>query len=225
MSDITTQTIANTRSGLNTPSTNQIAGDNSEELNQQFLTLLVAQLKNQDPLSPNDPTQYVSQLAEFSTVEGITNMNQQITDVVSMIKGQLDTSALGYIGKTVDSETNKISLKEGEAKYRYYVPEGTENVTISIYDSEGTLVKEQTLDQETGIQEMNWDGLDQYGIAKDDGNYTISVKGLDQNDEKFAIPVAAKSKIVSAIANGNNSYSLETESGAYIDIEDVLQVY
>src|SRR4029079_3876806 len=98
------------------------------ELNQEdFLTLMITQLKNQDPFKPLEPAQYVGQLAQFSQVSGLSDMNKQISSLTDSLRGNQVLDGAGLIGRTVIAPGNTIYLPEaveGEARG----PQGLINV-------------------------------------------------------------------------------------------------
>src|SRR5687767_4296203 len=123
------------------------------ELNQEdFLTLMITQLKNQDPFKPMDPAQYVGQLAQFSSVSGLADINKNITSLTSSLRGNQVLDGASMIGRTVIAEGNQIYRfvpEEGEAlptQGAIEVPTGASSVQLVVRDSAGSLVKTQALD-------------------------------------------------------------------------------
>ena len=123
------------------------------ELNQEdFLTLMITQLKHQDPFKPMDPSQYVGQLAQFSSVAGLSDINKNITALTSSLRGNQVLDGAALIGRTVIAEGNQVFRyvpEEGEAiptQGAIEVPTGASSVQLVVRDSAGTLVKTQALD-------------------------------------------------------------------------------
>src|SRR5262245_27745526 len=122
------------------------------ELNQEdFLTLMITQLKNQDPFKPMDPAQYVGQLAQFSSVSGLADMNKQISALTTSLRGNQVLDGASLIGRTVVAPGNDIYLPEADGKPRgpqgvVTVPAGASSVQLVVRDSAGVLVKTQALD-------------------------------------------------------------------------------
>jgi flagellar basal-body rod modification protein FlgD len=109
------------------------------ELNQEdFLTLMITQLKNQDPFKPMDPAQYVGQLAQFSQVSGLADMNKQISSLTDSLRGNQVLDGAGLIGRTVMAQGNAIYLPEGvEGEERgpqglIHVPAGASAVQLVV---------------------------------------------------------------------------------------------
>ena len=135
------------------------------ELNQDdFLTLMITQLKNQDPFKPMDPAQYVGQLAQFSSVSGLADINKNITALTNSLRGNQVLDGAALIGRTVIAEGSQVYRyvpAEGEAiptQGAVEVPAGASSVQLVVRDSAGTLVKTQSIDARAGLRGFTWDG-------------------------------------------------------------------
>src|ERR1044072_7389367 len=122
------------------------ANSKKTELNQEdFLTLMITQLKNQDPVKPMDPAQYVGQLAQFSQVSGLADMNKQISSLTDSLRGNQVLDGAGLIGRTVIAPGNSIYLPEAvEGQVSgpqglINVPAGSEAVQLVVKDSSGAV--------------------------------------------------------------------------------------
>src|SRR6186713_2809708 len=129
------------------------------ELDQQdFLALMVAQLKNQDPFKPLDPSQYVGQLAQFSSVSGLTAMNTQLTSLTNSLRGNQVLDGAALIGRTVIAPGENVYIDDATNAERILpqgmidVPAGAASVQLVVRDSSGVLVKSQALDTTRGTQ-------------------------------------------------------------------------
>jgi flagellar basal-body rod modification protein FlgD len=149
----------------------------------QFLTLFIAQVKNQDPLSPLDSAEFTAQLAQFTSVEQLYGMNENLTDIKETLNdqgGQQDL--IGLIGKTVKADENTISVEDGEVLSGFFNLEENADTTVSVYDSNG--LKIRTLYpgwKDQGEHNINWDGRDESGEIVQDGTYTFEVTARDEN--------------------------------------------
>ena len=125
------------------------------------MKLLTTQLQNQNPLDPMKNEAFVAQLAQFSQLEGITNMSTSLTDVADVIRSDRIMSGANLVGKSVFGQTGRIST-DGETpeKIEVSLPYGAEQVDIGIYDLEsGALVRSIVAGpQSSGIAEFAWDG-------------------------------------------------------------------
>lgn len=149
----------------------------------QFLNLFIAQLKNQDPLSPLDSAQFTAQLAQFSSVEQLYGMNSKLADIEKSLNGQSEQrSDLGYIGKTVKADDNTMRVENGTVQSGSYTIDGSGDVTVDVYDSQGQKIR--TLYQgleDKGEHEVNWDGRNDKGNMVEGGTYSFEITARDEN--------------------------------------------
>jgi flagellar basal-body rod modification protein FlgD len=147
-----------------------------------FLTLMLAQLKNQDPTSPIDSNAFLTQLAQLSEVEGINTLNTNFSALsTSLTSGQaLQASSLLGHQVTVASSTATTTTAGAAVTGAVQVPQTSADVTVNISNSAGVLVKSIDLGaQSTGLADFSWDGTDSSGGKAPVGTYTIkaSVEG------------------------------------------------
>ena len=190
------------------------------ELNQEdFLTLMITQLKNQDPMKPLDPSQYVGQLAQFSQVSGLAEMNKQITALSNSLRGNQVLGGAGLIGRTVVAPGNSIYLPEVDGdsprgpQGLVNVPAGASSVQLVIKDSSGALVKTVALDNHKGPQAFTWDGTTSTGAAAAAGGYKIEV---------VAKVVSENVSLRTSVASRVDSVSLDPSDGGLVLSTDTL---
>jgi flagellar basal-body rod modification protein FlgD len=151
-----------------------------------FLSLLVAQLKNQDPTQSQDPSQMVQQMTSFSTLEQAQNTNSLLTGLQSQGTGIYQTNSASLIGKHVRVASSSLDLKAGKASVGVDL-ETPAKVTINITDSHGqTLRQLKPGSMAAGTNMVDWDGKDTTGNKLPDGTYgvTIVAVGADGNPAK-----------------------------------------
>ncbi len=156
----------------------------------EFLTLLVAQLKHQDPLNPIEGTAFTAQLAQFSSLEQLFSMNDTLAAIQGSMGVQGNENVLDYIGKVVKTNDNTIFLKEGKTDSGAYTLEERADVTISVYNEQG--LKVRTIYEgwkDAGEHGLNWDGKDHSGDMLGDGVYTFEVNAMSENG--FPVPYSA----------------------------------
>lgn len=170
--------------GTSIGDTKTSSGTDTEDIGiDQFLTLFIAQVKNQDPLSPLDSAEFTAQLAQFTSVEQLYGMNENLTDIKETLNdqgGQQDL--IGLIGKTVKADENTISVENGEVLSGFFNLEENADTTVTVYDSNG--LKIRTLYQgwkDKGEHNIDWDGRDESGEIVQDGAYTFEVTARDEN--------------------------------------------
>jgi len=157
----------------------------AESEQDKFMTLLVTQMKNQDPLNPLDNAQMTSQLAQLSTLSGIEKLNATMESFISGFQSGQALHAANMIGRAVLVPGEEISLTEGQAVFGVELDEPADKVTVNIKDAEGKLV--HTLDlgaQEAGVIPLAWNGQvgDDETVA--DGRYKVEVVATRGSDIK-----------------------------------------
>lgn len=162
-----------------------------------FLRLLVTQLSNQDPLNPMKGQEFAAQLAQFSSVEQLTNINKTL-ERQQQASGLLSQSVNGgvaadLLGKHVEAEGNQIGWTgTGEVPMRFNLDAAAAQVTLTIRDAAGNAVATRTLDSlEAGAQEAGWDGTNDSGSRLASGLYSFDVEALDAAGN----PVAAQTRL------------------------------
>jgi flagellar basal-body rod modification protein FlgD len=179
MTDVTTLAALNSDHSKSSASRTSLAGNLDS-----FLSLLTAQLKNQDPLSPMDSTQFTQQLVGFAGVEQQINANSNLETLIGLNQASIGAQAVSYIGKEVQAESATLPLQDGSAKYTYTLPEDAKTCQIVIKDSSGAVVKTEQGKLTKGTYHMTWDGKNAYGEKMDDGAYTLEVQAKAADDGK-----------------------------------------
>lgn len=144
----------------------------------RFMTLLVTQLKNQDPLSPMDNAQMTSQMAQISTVSGIDKLNATLQALTASMTPNQTVQAASMIGHGVLVAGDGVDLATagGAGLGGFSLPSSVDSAKVSIYDKAGALV--DTIDlgaQSAGIARWQWNGTDSTGAAVPAGSYTFKV--------------------------------------------------
>lgn len=149
----------------------------SSDLN-SFLTLLTSQLKNQDPLSPMDSTQFTNQLVQFSQVEQQITINSNLSNLIGLTQQNIASNVVNYIGKTIEGPSNQAPLINGALRASYNIESKAASVNIAVKNASGDIVFSKNGDPETGVHEFAWNGKDGNGIQQPDGNYALEVTAL-----------------------------------------------
>lgn len=215
--NITSATSATQTAGAATTGATQTLGEND------FLKLLTAQMQAQDPLNPMDSANFASQLAQFSSVEQLTNINSQLTNMATSQASLQNTMASDLIGKKVVVTGNKATLN-GQAVMPYTLPSNASTVTVSVYDSTGALVKTTVLGQQAaGNNSYTWDGKDQNGNTLAAGQYTFAVNAVDSSGNAIAATTLT-SGTVTGISFNNNVTSLTLDNMTQVQLGDVHEI-
>ena len=150
-----------------------------------FLKLLIVQLRNQDPMDPMKGTEFATQLAQFSSVEQLSNISSSLSESISsnQVMTQSINNALAstMIGKTVKASANSFNVVGGgEMKLGYTLAKDAATVTVKIYDDSKILVRTITVDGgQKGDGTAVWDGRDDHGGQVAAGTYSFSVDAVD----------------------------------------------
>jgi len=210
---------------LNSSGSGSSSATTTEDIQNRFLTLLVAQLENQDPLNPLDNTEITSQLAQMSTVQGIEQLNTQLTSLVDSLAQTQAVQASSLIGNTVLVPGSSLTLSDGEAYGGVNLASAADQVTVSILDSSGNVVQTQTLGaNDAGNVLFSWDGSTSSGETATDGSYTFAVSA--SNGASSVTAEALQLGTVSALTRTTSgSFRLDLGSLGMYDFSDVQQIF
>lgn len=206
---------ANNGVGGATRTTSQSASDTASLANNfdTFLTLLTAQLQNQDPLAPMDSTQFTQQLVQFSQVEQQIRTNQQMESLVGQFQAASASAALSYLGKDAIVEADETYLAGGEANWAYVLPDGgADSVKITVRDSAGRAVyTTEDLPITEGEHLFTWNGVKTNGETAADGVYTLDIEArMDGEDVDTLVRVR---ETIMGVDFSGTSPSIITPSG------------
>jgi flagellar basal-body rod modification protein FlgD len=162
-----------------------------------FLRLLTTQLQNQDPLNPTDSTEFTAQLAQFSSLEQLSNVNETLNTLKLYEASINNAQAVGFIGKDIIANGNSIEKKGGQpVSCDYELPAAAKSVVVTIYDATGNFVRDyQKTALAAGKQSLTWDGRDRNGNTVADGAYTFEVQALDQKGAKLNVTTFSKGTV------------------------------
>jgi len=146
-----------------------------------FLKLLITQLKNQDPLKPTDNTEFVSQLAQFSQLEQTAKQADLLQKSLAAQTASLQYTLLPMVGRQVSIDRPLTQLENGQASLTYTLEKNAASVQIRILDQSGQVVR--TLDYtgiQAGLNQAQWDGKDSKGAVMPPGVYGYAISAVDQ---------------------------------------------
>ena len=189
----------------------------------RFLTLLMTQIKNQDPLNPLDNAQVTTQLAQLNTVNGIEKLNATLTELLSGYNETQGLQAAGIIGKNVMVAGNALPLSGSKAYGGALLDMAADTVTLNIKDATGKVVQTENLGaKDAGSFYFVWDGKDASGNTLADGNYTFTVDASAGSNTVTA--TAMKIGTVSAVARSNGGFVLDLGALGDVAFKDVQQI-
>ena len=204
MVDTTAATAVNTTVSQVTSAGGASSGSKSSEANltgviqknmgkEDFLKLLVTQLQYQDPMAPEDPKDFVAQLAQFSSLEQQINSNQNLQDLSKVIQSlqqsQNMTQGVALLGKTVKGAGNQLTVVGGKAlEASFKLPQEAKELVVGVFDAPGKQVRTLTLGaQPAGSRTLSWDGKDSQGKQVADGIYSYQVAAKDKSGKAIQV--------------------------------------
>ena len=148
-----------------------------------FLTLLVTQLQNQDPLNPLEGSEFAAQLAQFSSLEKLNMINDNIKSLHLYQSSMNNSQTVSFIGKKITASGNSIYLDQDMSKeIKFELGSEAKTVFINIYSSDSRIIKTIETDKmHAGIQGVEWDGTDNNNNKIPEGEYTFEVQAVDLN--------------------------------------------
>ena len=193
------------------------------DLEGRFLTLLMAQIKNQDPLNPLDNAQVTSQLAQLNTVTGIEKLNTSMTQLLDGYNEAQGMQAAAIIAKNVMIAGKNLPLADGKAFGGIALAGNADSVKVTIKDADGKEIQTEELgEHKAGTFYFAWDGKDADGNTVPDGNYTFTVAATADGEKIDA--ATAQIGTVSAVVRGASGFLLDLGSMGMVPIKDVQQI-
>ena len=189
----------------------------------RFMTLLMTQMKNQDPLNPMDNAQITSQMAQLSTVGGIDKLNSTLKALSdSMAVGQ-SVSATSMIGHGVLVPGSSMNLAKGQSIGGVELTQPADSLNVTIQDAAGNIMRTLQLGaQKGGVVPFAWDGQTDAGTTAADGSYKFTVEAVLANTKMDANPLAFG--MVNAVTPGAQGATLDVGQLGGFALSAVKQV-
>jgi flagellar basal-body rod modification protein FlgD len=189
----------------------------------RFLTLLVTQLKNQDPLNPMDNAQITSQMAQISTVNGIEKLNATLQSMAASFSAGQSIQATSMIGHSVLAAGSTLQLANGAAPFGVDLAQAADSVVVTIRDGSGQVVHKVDLGaQAAGVLGFQWDGVTDSGANAAPGSYSFAVAAVQGGKPVGATALALG--LVSGVTQGTNGTALKVNGMGSVALGDVKQV-
>ncbi len=218
----TNEVSASLLSSVNGSQNNE--SDNIQDAQDRFMTLLVTQMKNQDPLNPMDNAQVTSQLAQLSTVTGINKMNSTLESFMTNMQSSQSLQMANLIGHDVLVDGNGLTFDGTGGYFGVELPVSTDDLTITINDAAGNQIRQLTLgNQPEGILPVSWDGYGDDGEQVAAGDYTFSVSANVSGQ-----PVAANTLSltrVNSISTNGTGITLHLNNADEVTSDDLKQIF
>ncbi|MCP5090116.1 MAG: flagellar hook assembly protein FlgD [Gammaproteobacteria bacterium] len=198
-----------------------------DELGQEdFLTLMISQFQNQDPFEPMDNGEFLGQLAQFSTVNGIGSLNTAFSGLAASMQDNQALQAAGLVGHSVLAVTDIGHLDDGASLNGGIELESSAgNVQIDITNESGELVQRLNLGQQPpGMVRFAWDGVDATGSRADSGHYRISARVIRGTNIESA-PTVLEAEIQSVtLGQFGEGMTLNLAGGQAMPLGQVYQI-
>lgn len=202
------------------------AQDKKKELGQEdFLKLMTTQLENQDPFKPMENGDFLAQIAQFSTVSGIGDLQKSFDKLSESLVSNQALQATNLVGRKVLAPTGVVALEQGgSVKGSVDLPSASGQVSVSIIDSAGQVVRRLELgSQSAGQIAFKWDGLMDNGQFARPGNYLVNAEAAI-NDRSEALETLVASEVRSVTLNNNGGLLLDLAGVGPLDFSKVRQI-
>lgn len=182
----------------------------ANEQSDRFLKLLVAQMSHQDPLNPLDNAQVTSQMAQISTVEGISKLNDGLTSLLGQSSGLRPVDAAGLLGKSALVAGDTMAVDGSETRFALQVDSDTPALQVQIFDESGNVVRTMNMSNVAkGVQPVTWDGKTNAGLAAPAGNYSFkAIANPEGNPTKVVVLTPAR---VNAVVGDQTNLKLDLQ--------------
>ena len=207
-----------TVTGINSATTSASKSNKNVLGKEDFLKMLIAQLKNQDPLNPLDGKEFAAQLAQFSSLEQLQNMNTQLGSLGTSLSSMNNSQLVNLIGNEVSANGNTTQVSGSTNTLYYNLPSDIQQGAVKIYDAQGALVKTLSVgSQKAGINSLTWSCANVPA-----GTYTFEMSATDSKGVAVSPTTMVTGKVTSATFKSGVPYL--TVNGQDIAFSDILSV-
>ncbi|PKM02241.1 MAG: flagellar hook capping protein [Gammaproteobacteria bacterium HGW-Gammaproteobacteria-6] len=204
-----------------------LAGNRDALGQEDFLKLMITQFRNQDPTQPTDSTQFLGQLAQFSTVSGIQGLQDSFGGLASTLQGDQALRAAGLIGRQVMFSSPLLGF-DGEAATIGAVdnPVSGGKVTVQIADLNGRLLRTVELGQQpAGMVGFSWDGRANDGSVLAPGSYVMSAQVISGSDVRAAETFTQAAVLGVSLAAGSGQPMLRVEGAGEMALSQIREIF
>jgi flagellar basal-body rod modification protein FlgD len=218
-SNTASQALLDSVNGKKNATTNSV-----DKAQDRFMTLLVTQMKNQDPLNPMDNAQVTSQMAQLSTVTGIDKLNNTLESLIGNVQTGQSYQASSMIGHNVLVSGNEVSTSGSGGYFGVDLPVGADKLSVAIKNSAGTTIRTLTLGaQNSGSVALNWDGLTDDGSVAKTGSYKFEASATTAG--KSATAEGLSYAQVMSLSNNASGIKLNLSNQASVNTSDVKEIF
>lgn len=201
----TSGTAKNAASAQAYASASATSGSGINDVTDNFMTLLIAQMQNQDPTNPLSNNELTSQLAQLNTASGIQDLNKTLNGVAGLVSGVQQMSAVEWIGRHVfiEGETTVSTLEEGNKEFAFAVNNDVDKVTVTLTDSEGNAYTAQIKEAKAGVNKYTLDDLTDFQPSDpremEDKSFKVSYSASNEDGSVPDITSLKKAKVESVV--------------------------
>lgn len=209
-----------------TPNNQKTATKPDEMGREEFTQLLIAQMKNQDPLEPLSPTEFMNQLTQLSNLEQLMAVKTKLEGLEGLQQSMSESQALSHLGKEVVVSSSELRVASGKVEtLEYELASPAEAVTVSIFDATGRMVYTKSEENiSVGVHSVGWDGKDSNGHLVGDGNYLVQVARSNGADASSTVPTQLRG-LVEAITHNALGEPLLMVGNRAVSMSAVMQVF
>jgi flagellar basal-body rod modification protein FlgD len=223
MSTVQNPGVTNNLLATMNPKTSTSSTSDAAAAQDRFMTLLVTQMKNQDPLNPMDNAQMTSQLAQLSTVTGIDKLNTTVQSLMGTFQSNQSLQAAGMIGHGVLVPGSSVDLASGVGLLGMELTGPADSVKINIRDGGGNVIHSINMGpQEAGTVPLQWDGLTDSGAMAPDGKYTFDVSAVLAGNATTANTLSFGQ--VSSVSTSSQGVKLNVPNVGSVNLADIRQI-
>ncbi len=190
----------------------------------QFLTLLTAQLKNQDPLSPMDSTEFTNQLVQYSAVEQQITMNANLSTLITLTQQSVLSASSNYVGKAIQATNDIAPLQNSELHTSYTLSGNSSSTTVVVRDADGNVVHTEIGETKAGTYTMAWDGKTSGGQQMPDGAYSVTVTALGKDNAPVEVKQTVYGQVTSVTTDPDTNETLLRMGQVSVPISKVVAV-
>lgn len=191
---------------------------------EDFLKLLVAQMQNQDPLSPDDPTEFTAQLAQFSSLEQLFTLNESVNNMVASSTSSDQLATLNTIGKDVSYFSSSFEYNGESIEIGYELDGSASEVSLSLISDGQTVAILEGEELTEGRHFISWEGLSTTNEAAPHGKYQIVMQAKSVGEDSVAAAPLVKSEVTGVDLDGTNGGILITQAGQ-VAFNSILGVF
>lgn len=172
-----------------------------------FLSMLMTQLKCQDPTDPVSGTEFTSELVQFSSVEQQINTNTNLTKLIELTQASQIEQSSAMLGKTATVSSSQLSLQNGSSQINF-TTKTAQPVVVTVYNAAGVAIQSSSFTSTAGSNAVTWNGKAANGVTQADGAYKVTVSAIGADGSTSAIPFTVTGTVTS-VQNQNSTVQLQ----------------